>query len=81
MLNIKFCVLMTLSKIFAAIVTFFAIFGIPVILVLLLLGHEYHGLHYWQFIAPYVVMMVLLPFFARISIESFRGAMDIVNEK
>lgn len=80
MLNIKFCVLITISKIFAAVVTFFTIFGIPLVIMLLLLGHEYHGLQYWQFIAPYIVILVLLPFCARLSVESFRSALDIANK-
>jgi len=77
--NIKFCLLMTISKILSAIVASFVVLSIPMLIAMVSLGREYHGFSYWQLIAPCLLCIISIPFCAKWSICCFKGACDIAE--
>lgn len=79
--NIKFCIVMTLSKVFAAFVTSFVILSVPMIIGMVIVGREYHGFSHLQIIGPFIGCLILMPIFAYLSKSCFKYALDLANTK
>ena len=79
--NIKFCLLMTISKVLAAFVTAFIILSIPMIIGMIALGQEDHGFSHLQIIGPFLACVILTPLCAQLSRICFKKALFIAETK
>ena len=77
--NIKFCLLMTISKVLAAFVTSFVILAIPMVIGMIALGQEYHGFSHLQIIGSFLACVILTPLCAQLARVCFRCALDMVD--
>jgi hypothetical protein len=75
--SIKFCLLMTISKVLAAGVTCIIILFIPSIIMMFNIGQDLYT--YWHIIVSSMTIVILMLFCAKLSLTCFRCAVNITN--
>ena len=81
--NIKFCLLMTISKVLSAGVTIFIICNIPMMISMFYLTSHLSGetmvMPYWQYVIGWILCAILTIICAKLSLCCFRSALAIAD--